>query len=274
MASGTASRTPSRSSTRSSAESAGASPLEPLTSTPWMPASTSWAAWAAVAAMSISPSSSKSVTRATPTPANTGSMAATVPWPPCPAGPERLLALQEAEGGVDGPEVLRRREVVGAPENREAGVGEGLGQRFPGAAEVLVPDDHEDGDGDAGALLGGEEPQRCLEARQERLPVDVGLRGQTSEVVGGRVGGVASGFHRSDHDVASRRLEEVPAHPEGDDPPEPRRRGDGHAEQQAGPHREPDGVDGFVGETLGDVALEVGVGGRVDRKSTRLNSSH
>src|SRR5205085_6367835 len=45
-----------------------------LTSTPWMPCSTRRAAWAAVAATSISPSSSNSVTRATPTPEKTGSI--------------------------------------------------------------------------------------------------------------------------------------------------------------------------------------------------------
>src|SRR5205807_8798499 len=47
---------------------------EPLTSTPWIPCSTSRAAWAAVAPTSISPSSSNRVTRATPTPRKTGSM--------------------------------------------------------------------------------------------------------------------------------------------------------------------------------------------------------
>jgi len=65
--------------------------------------------------------------------------------------------------------------------------------------------------------------------------------------------------------VAPAGLEDVPAHPEGDDPPETAGPVGGQAEQQPGPEGETDGVEGAVaaGQPLGDVALEIGVGGRV-----------
>ena len=139
-------------------------------------------------------------------------------------------------------------------------LGEGLDQLVAGEGEILVAQHHQHGQGDPGQAV-GVKSGAAGQQRGQSLPVGLGIVGQGGEVE--RLGvlgvGLAGDSLRDHAAVVLIPLEQILAHPGHHQLVEPLGRPGGDGQKGVGPQREPDGVDGLLGEVVDHVPLEAGV---------------